>query len=55
MTDAAIEVKNVWKTFRIFDNRNTVLKRALLNRKKQGFKEFWALRNVSFYIPKGPT
>ena len=55
MTDAAIEVENVWKTFRIFENRNTTLKQALLNRKKQEFEEFWALRDVSFDIPKGSS
>ena len=55
MTNTAIEVDSVWKTFRIFENRNTTLKQTLLNRKKQKFEEFWALRDVSFDIQKGSS
>lgn len=50
-----IEVENVWKTFRIFQNRNTTLKQALVRRRREDFEEFWALRDVSFSIPSGST
>ena len=55
MIDNAVEVTNVWKTFRIFQKRNTTLKQALLNRGKDNFEEFWALRDVSFEIPAGSS
>ncbi len=50
-----IEVDNVWKTFRIFQDRNTTLKQALIRRQRNQFEEFWALRDVSFTIPSGST
>jgi ABC-2 type transport system ATP-binding protein len=50
-----IEVENVWKTFRIFRNRNTTLKQALVRRNKDEYEEFWALRDVSFTITPGST
>jgi ABC-type polysaccharide/polyol phosphate transport system ATPase subunit len=49
-----IEVHDVWKTFRIFRNRNTTLKQALIRRQEQ-FEEFWAVRDVSFTIDPGST
>ena len=55
MTTGDIQVDEVWKTFRIFQDRNTTLKQALLHRRKEEFQEFWALRNVSFEIPSGTT
>jgi ABC-2 type transport system ATP-binding protein len=50
-----IEVEDVWKTFRIFQNRNTTLKQTLLRRGRAEFEEFWALKDVSFSVPAGST
>lgn len=55
MTTGEITVENVWKTFRIFSERNTTLKQALLRRNRDTFEQFWALRDVSFTIPSGST
>jgi ABC-2 type transport system ATP-binding protein len=50
-----VDVENVWKTFRIFQNRNTTLKQALTRRGGEQFRDFWALQDVSFNIPSGST
>ena len=55
MTENAIEVDGVWKTFRIFHNRNSTLKQAVLRRRRETFEEFWALRGVSFEVPAGTS
>lgn len=56
MSTGQIQVDGVWKTFRIFQDRNTTLKQALVRRRSsQAFEEFWALRDVSFEIPTGTT
>jgi ABC-2 type transport system ATP-binding protein len=55
MNTGDIEVENVWKTFRIFQDRNTTLKQALIRRNRDQFEEFWALKDVSFSVPHGST
>lgn len=56
MSNNAVEVDGVWKTFRIFSDKNTTLKQAVLRRKRtDSFQEFWALRDVSFDIPEGSS
>jgi len=55
MSDNSIEVHDLWKTFRIFQDRNTTLKQAILRRRKEAFEEFWALKDVSFDIPAGSS
>lgn len=56
MSTAAITVDEVWKTFRIFSERSTTLKQAVLRRRNhEQYEEFWALRGVSFEVPAGST
>jgi len=55
MADPAIRVENVSKTFRMYKERNQSLKAALMRRRRAAFEEFYALRNVSFDIPRGTT
>jgi ABC-2 type transport system ATP-binding protein len=55
VSEPAIVVDGVSKSFRLYHERNQSLKAALLRGRRAKFDEFWALRNVSFEIPKGST
>ncbi len=47
----AIEVNNVSKAYKMFSNPSDRLKQSFTSKKL--YKEFWALKNVSFKIKKG--
>ena len=53
--DIAIQVDNVNKCFEIYDKPQDRLKQSLRRGKHQYYKEFWALRNISFQVKKGET
>jgi len=63
MTDIAISVQNLSKCYQIYDNPRDRLKQFVMPRvrriagkaNKQYFREFWALKDVSFEIKKGET
>lgn len=55
MSDAAITVDGLWKNFRLYHEKNQYLKTTLLRGGRSRHDEFWALKNVSFEIPKGST
>jgi lipopolysaccharide transport system ATP-binding protein len=63
MTDIAIRVQNLSKCYQIYDTPRDRLKqfllprfrRALSKEHKQYYREFWALKDVSFEIKKGET
>lgn len=55
MSDAAIIVRNVSKKYRLFDSPKDRLKEALHPFSKHYHREFWALRDVSFEVPRGRT
>jgi ABC-type polysaccharide/polyol phosphate transport system ATPase subunit len=50
-----VVVEGVWKTFRIYQQRSSTLKQAILRRGAEVYEEFWALRDVSFDVPSGTT
>ncbi len=54
MTDA-IEVHDVSKRFRMYNERNQSLKASLMRGRRAKFEEFWALQDVGFAIPEGST
>jgi lipopolysaccharide transport system ATP-binding protein len=62
-SDLAIKVDNVSKCYQIYDTPRARLKQFLLPRlrrsfglsQNQYFREFWALRDVSFEVKKGET
>ena len=53
--DAAIVVDDVWKKFRLYDERNQSLKAAVMRGRRARYREFDALKGVSFEIPEGAT
>jgi len=63
MTGIAIRVSNLSKCYQIYNNPHDRLKQFVLPRvqrftgrtQKQYFREFWALKDVSFEIRKGET
>lgn len=53
-SDIAIAVRNLGKCYRIYDRPQDRLKQGLF-RRRQYFREFWALKDVSFEVRKGET
>ena len=62
-SDVAIEIMNLNKCYKIYENPQDRLKQSINSRigrffgrpVKNYFREFWALRNISFEIKKGET
>jgi ABC-type polysaccharide/polyol phosphate transport system ATPase subunit len=55
VTDTAIVVEGISKRFRLYHQRNQSLKAALMRGGRASYEEFWALRDVSFDVPRGST
>ena len=55
MSQNAITVEDVSKSFRIYKERNQSLKSTILRRKRAAFEEFWALKDISLEVPEGET
>ncbi|MCX7086646.1 MAG: ABC transporter ATP-binding protein [Methylococcales bacterium] len=55
MSNIAIKVENLSKCYQIYDKPHQRLLQGFLGSKKQYYKEFWALKDVSFEIKKGET
>jgi ABC-2 type transport system ATP-binding protein len=55
MSDSAVIVDGLWKSFRLYQEKNQYLKSTLLRGKRARYEEFWALNDVSFEIPRGST
>lgn len=54
-TEYAIEVNGLSKCYQIYDKPSDRLKQMLMRGRRQYYKEFWALKDVSFKIKKGET
>lgn len=54
-SDIAIRVDNLGKCYQIYDKPKDRLKQSLWRGRKQFYREFWALRDVSFEVKKGET
>ena len=55
MSNDAVIVDGLWKSFRLYHERNQYLKAAILRGRRARYEEFWALRDVSFTVPTGTT
>lgn len=53
--DLAIRVDGVSKCFEIYDNPRDRLLQMLFRSRRQYYREFWALRDISFEVPRGET
>lgn len=53
--DVAVTVTDVSKRFRVYHERNQTLKSAIMRRRRSTYEDFWALKDVSFEIPRGST
>jgi lipopolysaccharide transport system ATP-binding protein len=51
----AIEVSDLGKCYQIYDKPSDRLKQTLFRGSRKYFKEFWALKDVSFKVKKGET
>jgi len=51
--DIAISVRNVGKMYTLYDRPQDRLKQAFLWGRKKLYREFWALRDVSFEVRRG--
>ena len=54
-SDVAVRVEDLGKCYEIYAKPSHRLKQMLMGGKRQYFREFWALKNVSFEIRKGET
>lgn len=52
-SEIAIKVENLGKCYQIYDKPHDRLKQMLVRGRRQYYREFWALKNVSFQIKKG--
>ncbi len=54
-SDIAIKVENLCKCYQIYDKPRDRLLQMLMRGHRQYYREFWALKDVSFEIKKGET
>lgn len=53
LSEPAIEVRGVSKRYQIYDRPHDRLKQALMRWRRTYYREFWALKNVSFEVRRG--
>lgn len=55
LSEAVIKIKDISKSYKIYDQPHHRLLQMFAGNNKQYFKEFWAIRDVSFELSKGET
>jgi ABC-type polysaccharide/polyol phosphate transport system ATPase subunit len=51
----ALAVNDLWKSYRLYHERNQYLKAAILKMRRSRYEEFWALKGINFQVPTGST
>ena len=51
----AVVVDGLWKSFRLYEEKNQYLKATILKGRRARYREFWALKGVDFEVPHGQT
>lgn len=54
-SEAAIQVRNLSKCYHIYEKPHDRILQALIRNRKKYYREFWALKDVSFNVNKGET
>ena len=54
-SESVIQVRNLSKCYEIYEKPQDRLLQMLSRGRKQFFKEFWALRDISFEVKQGET
>lgn len=55
MSDVAVRVDDVSKSFRMYHERNQTIKSAIMRGRTSVHEDFWALKDVTFDVPVGST
>lgn len=55
MSEIAVRVDHVSKSFRMYKERNQTLKAAIMRGRTSVHEDFWALKDVDFNVPVGST
>ncbi|MCU1441442.1 MAG: hypothetical protein JWP85_2439 [Rhodoglobus sp.] len=53
--DVAVRVDHVSKSFRLYHERNQTIKSAIMRGRTSVHEDFWALKDVTFDVPRGST
>lgn len=54
-SNIAISINNISKIYQIYDRPQDRLKQSIWRGRKQFYREFWALKDISFNVKKGET
>jgi ABC-2 type transport system ATP-binding protein len=55
MSNVAVHVDHVSKSFRMYQERNQTIKAAVMRGRTSVHEDFWALKDVTFDVPAGST
>jgi len=55
MSEQAVVVDNLWKNFRLYQEKNQYLKATILKGRRAQYEEFWALKGIDFEVATGQT